>query len=503
MVSFSAYFPAMYLKRFSFSDQVSSSRKQLRSGFGFGILLSFVVLSVVLYNASFKAPFLNPVFWNSVGNSSGSSFLSWPFSRRFNGVSSPRDVNYTSSFNDSSIVLKSGHSDSGVLVGNKTTDFSNSAGEDLGIQDARGRNVSDDFKGGVVSFVGEDNLEQKTDGKKGSPIDNSTMSGATVVELNARVGNTTENVTNVGVGIGEKGRLGGSEGKNVSENTAVRDAHIQNGGLSDKEGNADMTKESVKTLGDGVTSYKDCDIYDGRWVKDESKPYYPPGSCPYIDRDFECRLNGRPDSEYMKWRWQPNGCDIPRFNSTDFLERLRGQTLVFVGDSLNRNMWESLVCMLRHGVPDKKRVYEISGRHEFKKKGFYAFRFEDYNCSVDFVSSPFLVKESSFKGKNGTLETLRLDLMDTTTSMYRDADILIFNTGHWWTHEKTARGEDYYQEGNYVHPRLKVLDAFKRALYTWGKWVDKNIDKTKSFIIFRGYSVTHFRYFREYKFHMQ
>lgn len=59
---------------------------------------------------------------------------------------------------------------------------------------------------------------------------------------------------------------------------------------------------------------------------------------------------------------------------------------------------------------------------------------------MDFVSSPFLVRESFFKGKNGLFETLRLDLMDRTTSMYYDADILIFNTGHWWTHEKTSRG---------------------------------------------------------------
>lgn len=67
---------------------------------------------------------------------------------------------------------------------------------------------------------------------------------------------------------------------------------------------------------------------------------------------------------------------VSRFNVIDFLERLRGKKLVFVGDSLNRNMWESLVCILRHGVADKSRVYEISGKHEFKKKGFYAFGFE-------------------------------------------------------------------------------------------------------------------------------
>lgn len=63
-------------------------------------------------------------------------------------------------------------------------------------------------------------------------------------------------------------------------------------------------------------------------------------------------------------------------NATDFLERLRGQRLVFVGDSLNRNMWESLVCILQQSVRNKKSVFEISGKREFKKKGVYAFRFE-------------------------------------------------------------------------------------------------------------------------------
>ena len=58
------------------------------------------------------------------------------------------------------------------------------------------------------------------------------------------------------------------------------------------------------------------------------------------------------------------------------LEMLRDKRLAFVGDSLNRNMWESLVCILRHAVQDKEQVYEISGREDFKKEGFYAFRFE-------------------------------------------------------------------------------------------------------------------------------
>lgn len=37
-------------------------------------------------------------------------------------------------------------------------------------------------------------------------------------------------------------------------------------------------------------------------------------------------------------------------------------------------------------------------------------------------------------------ETLRLDLVEQSSLKYKDADFIIFNTGHWWTHEKTALG---------------------------------------------------------------
>lgn len=58
---------------------------------------------------------------------------------------------------------------------------------------------------------------------------------------------------------------------------------------------------------------KECDLYKGTWVKDEQYPIYKPGSCPFVDEAFDCQHNGRPDSEYLKWRWKPDGCDLPRF----------------------------------------------------------------------------------------------------------------------------------------------------------------------------------------------
>ncbi|XP_058108481.1 protein trichome birefringence-like 1 [Magnolia sinica] len=258
--------------------------------------------------------------------------------------------------------------------------------------------------------------------------------------------------------------------------------------------NSNSSKEnrSPETQVSNPAADENCDFFNGRWVKDESYPLYPEGSC-LIDEQYNCFLNGRPDRDYQKLRWQPNGCNIPRLNGTDMLERLRGKRLVFIGDSLNRNMWESLICILKNSLKDKSRVFEASGKHEFKSKGFFSFIFKDYNCSVEFFWSPFLVQEWEFTEPNGTArETLRLDLIEGSSPEYKNADLVVFNTGHWWTHEKTAKGKDYYQEGSHVYSELNVDEAFRKALTTWARWVDANVNPNKTLVFFRGYSASHF-----------
>ncbi|CAN7113804.1 unnamed protein product [Brassica rapa subsp. narinosa] len=240
-------------------------------------------------------------------------------------------------------------------------------------------------------------------------------------------------------------------------------------------------------------SLKDCEFFDGGWIMDDTFPLYKPGSCNIIDEQFNCISNGRPDKDFQKLKWKPKKCSLPRLNGGIMLEMLRGRRLVFVGDSLNRNMWESLVCMLKGSVKDESKVYEASGRHHFRGEAEYSFVFQDYNCTVEFFVSPFLVQENEIVDKKGTKkETLRLDLVGKSSEQYKGADIIVFNTGHWWTHEKTSKGEDYYQEGSNVYHELAVLEAFRKALTTWGRWVEKNVNPDKSLVFFRGYSASHF-----------
>ncbi|KAL1550042.1 protein trichome birefringence-like [Salvia divinorum] len=253
------------------------------------------------------------------------------------------------------------------------------------------------------------------------------------------------------------------------------------------------TNAQEKGTDDLIKSLMNCDLFDGNWVKDDSYPLYKPGSCSLIDEQFNCFSNGRPDNDYHKLKWKPKGCTLPRLDGSHMLEMLRGKRLVFVGDSLNRNMWESLICILRNSVKDKKKVYEEFGRHHFREEASYSFVFKDYKCKVEFFVSPFLVQEWDVDGKNGTKkETLRLDLLSSGASKYKDADIIVFNTGHWWTHEKTSLGKDYYQEGSHVYSDLDVHEAFRKALTTWGRWVDSNVSPKKSLVFFRGYSASHF-----------
>ncbi|XP_074320792.1 protein trichome birefringence-like 1 [Silene latifolia] len=266
----------------------------------------------------------------------------------------------------------------------------------------------------------------------------------------------------------------------------------KNQGMS--RSNDTVSESRVKKQGNEIEELVGCDLYDGGWIRDESYPLYKPGSCKLVDEQFNCVLNGRPDNDYYKLKWKPKGCSLPRLNGGNMLKLLKGKRLVFVGDSLNRNMWESLVCILKSSVKNKKKVFEAFGRHHFRTEASYSFVFKDYNCTVEFFVAPFLVQQWEVKDKNGTTqETLRLDLMVSDADQYKNADYIIFNTGHWWTHDKTSKGEDYYQEGSHVYKQLAVTEAFRKAITTWTRWVDANINPQRTHVLFRGYSASHFR----------
>ena len=116
--------------------------------------------------------------------------------------------------------------------------------------------------------------------------------------------------------------------------------------------------------------------------------------------------------------------------------------------------------------------------------------------------------------------------MDRTSSRWKGANMLVFNTAHWWSHYKTKSGSvffrywikerhqkkqwngrfltglvfefcwiNYYQEGDLIHPKLDVSTAFKKALQTWSSCVDKNVDPKRTRVFFRNAAPSHFSSF--------
>lgn len=74
----------------------------------------------------------------------------------------------------------------------------------------------------------------------------------------------------------------------------------------------DDKNDEVNMIQSRHSSLKRCDFSSGKWVYDQSYPLYD-STCPYLTTAVTCKKNGRPDSDYEKWRWKPNGCNLPRY----------------------------------------------------------------------------------------------------------------------------------------------------------------------------------------------
>ncbi|CAN0862236.1 Protein trichome birefringence-like 36 [Linum grandiflorum] len=224
-----------------------------------------------------------------------------------------------------------------------------------------------------------------------------------------------------------------------------------------------------------------CELSSGKWVYDHSYPLYDSNTCPYLTTAVTCQRNGRPDSDYQKWRWQPHGCSLPRFDALKFLGKMRRKRLMLVGDSIMRNQWESLVCLVQGVIPTGHKMVSYNGPT-------MAFHALDYDTTIEFSWAPLLVE---LKKGDKNKRILHLDLIEENARYWRNVDVLVFDSAHWWTHSEASSSWDYYMEGNTMFQTMNPMLAYHKGLTTWAKWIDLNLNPTKTKVVFRTMSPRH------------
>ncbi|KAF5207217.1 trichome birefringence-like [Thalictrum thalictroides] len=172
---------------------------------------------------------------------------------------------------------------------------------------------------------------------------------------------------------------------------------------------------------------KNCNIFAGEWIPNPEAPYYTNDTCEWAIYDHQnCMKYGRPDSDFMKWRWKPNDCELPIFDPSKFLALVRGKSLAFVGDSVARNQMQSLLCLLSK----VEKPVDVSTSPDEQSR---RWQYTNYNFTIANFWSPYLVKTGEADPMFPSLFSLYLDEFDDSwTSKIHEFDYVIISAGHWF-----------------------------------------------------------------------
>ncbi|CAI8619152.1 unnamed protein product [Vicia faba] len=137
-----------------------------------------------------------------------------------------------------------------------------------------------------------------------------------------------------------------------------------------------------------------CDYANGKWVADSRRPLYSGFNCKqWLSSMWSCRMTPRPDFSFEGYRWQPKNCDMQEFDRSKFLRKMKDKTIAFIGDSLGRQQFQSLMCMATGGE-DSPEVENVGWEYGLvKHRGAirpdgWAYRFPKTNTTILYYWTP-------------------------------------------------------------------------------------------------------------------
>ncbi|CAK7357588.1 unnamed protein product [Dovyalis caffra] len=186
---------------------------------------------------------------------------------------------------------------------------------------------------------------------------------------------------------------------------------------------------------------ENCELFSGHWVPDPRGSQYTNVSCSSIPESKNCLMQGRQDTEFLQWRWKPDGCELPRFDPRTFFHIVRGKTMAFIGDSVARNHVESLLCLLS----SEEMPLGIYKDTEDRNRKWY---FARSNFTLMVIWTRFLVvdEERVINGSGTGVFDLHLDKIDKNwADKLPETDYAILSAAHWF-----FRKNYFYDKGKMI-----------------------------------------------------
>lgn len=235
---------------------------------------------------------------------------------------------------------------------------------------------------------------------------------------------------------------------------------------------------------------KGCDLSKGEWIPDPNAPYYTNSTCWTIQEHQNCMKYGRPNLDFLKWRWKPDGCELPLLEPAKFLEFMRGKNLAFIGDSLARNQMQSLMCLLSRVEYPEENWPPVENVTQM----FY----KNYNFTIWAFWSPFLIRaEETMSSRKEDMWNIYLDEPDSFWLVHlAKFDQIVLNTGNWYN-----RPAQFYVKRKLVGchyclvkntPFMSVYKAHRRAFRTALDAIVENKQGYRGLTIVRTVSPSHF-----------
>ncbi|XP_047315990.1 protein trichome birefringence-like 34 [Impatiens glandulifera] len=242
-----------------------------------------------------------------------------------------------------------------------------------------------------------------------------------------------------------------------------------------------------------MNSSANCDLFSGKWVFDNSSnnnPLYSDLNCSFMDDGMACEKYGRKDLNYRNWRWQPHACDLPRFEAKAMLEKLRNKRLVFVGDSLNRNQWVSMVCLVDSVIPPSQKSLNST-----PNGSLVTFHAIEYNATISFHWAPLLVESNCDDPWHHRMTDRIVKIRDIEkhAEHWSDADVVVFNSYIWWVwlKVKILDGTIDFESPNATYVEMDAMKIYAMALNTLSDWVETHVNRSKTKLFFVSMSPSH------------